>query len=232
MVSVQSFIRAEISRGASPVPEGAEAFTAYAIASAKQLIPETEYAARLTLDHPMTFEVIGEGLRLFEGWALRDLVNFRKRCKENLVTCLGLFCKAQPFQPSFVWIGCPDVERCTPRGLPKWLHQFLAENCIKLYFQTFASPLDIHSRICDEYWKAIQTHLHCNFCLGVHATKGLTFCTELKDKLVQARDKVTHSFYFSSITRFTSRRYAVMWLSHWFDLWLLIQGLLGIGEAS
>jgi hypothetical protein len=76
MDSVQSFVRAEVSRGASPGPKGAEAFPAYAITSAKDLIPEMENAVRLTLDHPMTFEILGEGLRLFEGWALRDLVNY------------------------------------------------------------------------------------------------------------------------------------------------------------
>ncbi|KAF8472341.1 hypothetical protein DFH94DRAFT_655610, partial [Russula ochroleuca] len=49
MVSVQSFIRAEVSRGGSPVPKGVEAFSTYAIASAEGLIPEMENAARLTL---------------------------------------------------------------------------------------------------------------------------------------------------------------------------------------
>src|SRR5258708_36157036 len=67
MASVQSSIRAEVSRGEFPAPSGAEAFYAYAIASTKGLIPEMEYIARLTLDYPMTFETIGEGLRLFEG---------------------------------------------------------------------------------------------------------------------------------------------------------------------
>jgi hypothetical protein len=78
MASVQSTIRAEVSHRSSPVPQGAEAFSAYAIASAKKLIPEMEYAARFTLDHPMTFKVLGERLRLFEGSALRDLASFHK----------------------------------------------------------------------------------------------------------------------------------------------------------
>jgi hypothetical protein len=85
MASVQSSIRAEIGRGDFPAPSGADAFSAYAIASAKGLVPEMEYAARLTLDQPMTFENIGEVLREFEDWALRDLVNFRKRCRDKLV---------------------------------------------------------------------------------------------------------------------------------------------------
>jgi hypothetical protein len=84
MAPVQLSIRAEVSRGAFPEPTGVEAFTAYAIASAKQLIPETENAARQTLSQPMSFEDIGEGLRLFEGWALRDLVNFRKNGMSNI----------------------------------------------------------------------------------------------------------------------------------------------------
>jgi BTB/POZ domain len=79
MASVQWSIRTEIGLGESPVLKGDEAFRAYAIASAKDLIPEMEFAARLTLGHPMTFELLGEGLRLFEGCALRRLVNFRRR---------------------------------------------------------------------------------------------------------------------------------------------------------
>ena len=82
MASVQSSIRTEIGLGASPVPKGDETFRAYAIASAKDLILEMEFAAHLTLDHPMTFELLGEGLRLFGGRALRRLVNFRRRCRD------------------------------------------------------------------------------------------------------------------------------------------------------
>ena len=71
MDSVQSSIRAEVNSGGFPAPKGAEFFATYAIASAKDLIPETRNAARRTLDHPMTFEILGVGLRFFEGWALR-----------------------------------------------------------------------------------------------------------------------------------------------------------------
>ncbi|KAH9989329.1 hypothetical protein BJV77DRAFT_687990 [Russula vinacea] len=73
MVSVQSSIRAEVSRGNFPAPKGTEAFLAYAIAAGKGLVPEMENAARQTLDQSMTFEVLGEGLQLFDGWALSDL---------------------------------------------------------------------------------------------------------------------------------------------------------------
>jgi hypothetical protein len=83
MTSVQSYIRLQVKWEEFPAPKGTEAFAAYAIASAKGLIPEMEYAARLTLNYPMTFENLGEGLRLFEGSALHDLVNFRKREHEK-----------------------------------------------------------------------------------------------------------------------------------------------------
>ncbi|KAI0253664.1 hypothetical protein BJV78DRAFT_1191180 [Lactifluus subvellereus] len=73
MVSIQSLIRAEVRCRPSYNSLGSGAFYIYALASSKGLTPEMEHAARLTLDYPMTFETLGERLRLFEGWALRDL---------------------------------------------------------------------------------------------------------------------------------------------------------------
>jgi hypothetical protein len=196
MVSVQSFIRAEIGRGASPAPKGAEVFAAYAIANSKGLIPEMETAARLTLDHPMTFETLGEGLRLFDGWALRDLVNFRRSCRDRQIACLHPFTEVQPSGLSSIWVGCPEVmppKASRPnRVLPKWLNQLLSRNLNDLKLQNFTHRLDILSRIRGEYMKALQTHLNCQFCLGVHASKGSTFCAELESKLAQAVDQVTH----------------------------------------
>jgi hypothetical protein len=212
MVSVQSTIRAEISRGASPVPKGAEALAAYAIASAKQLIPEMETAARLTLDHPMTFEFLGEKLRLFEGWALRDLVNFRKRYRDGLITCLDSFTKVRPLVPSGIWVGCPEdlpkswLESYRPRkAVPTWLSQLLSRNQFDLKVQKFTSPFDIHSRIRKEYFTALQCHATCTFCLAVHLGDGSTFYTDLENKLAKVRDKVNYSLYLCT-TRFTSYR--------------------------
>ena len=74
MVSIQSYIRSEIQRGAYPAPVAAEAFTAYAIASSMGLVLEAENAARLTVGQPLTFESLGEGLRSFKGQALSELV--------------------------------------------------------------------------------------------------------------------------------------------------------------
>jgi len=99
MYSVQSFIRTKVKCEEVPAPKGTEVFVAYAIASGKGLSPEMETAARQTLDHPMTFEALGKGLRLFEGWALRDLVNFRRRCRDNLSACFDSY--------SGALAGCP-----------------------------------------------------------------------------------------------------------------------------
>ncbi|KAF8460559.1 hypothetical protein DFH94DRAFT_641099, partial [Russula ochroleuca] len=213
MVSVQSSIRAKVDRGEFPAPKGTEAFRAYAIASSKGLIPEIENAARQTLDHPMTFEILGEELRLFEGWALRDLASFRKRCKDNFIVCLDSFLEVQPPGPSSIWVGCPKVMPSGPSGdwvLPKWLKQLLSRYQKELKVQKFTRPLDIHSRIREDYSIAIQNHVNCSFCMGIHTAKGSTFCADLENQLAQARNKVTYFVYFSSTTRFTSRRYAVI----------------------
>ena len=77
MDSVQSVIRAMIKAGTIPAPVKADGFSAYAIASGLGLVPEAEDAARLTLGQPMTFESLGEGLRLFKGRALCDLIRYR-----------------------------------------------------------------------------------------------------------------------------------------------------------
>jgi hypothetical protein len=197
MAFVLSFIRTEVERGDFPTPVGTGAFRAYAVACNKGLIPEMEYAARLTLDHPMTFETLGESLRLFEGWALRDLARFRKRCRETLMKCLESFLEAKNPGPSTIWTGCPDLARGrnswdhTPQAtLPNWLRQVLSRTDNDLFTHSLTTP----SNIREKYLKGIQTHSNCNFCLLVHTTKGSTFCVELESKLAEARDKVGMSF--------------------------------------
>ncbi|KAF8263767.1 hypothetical protein EI94DRAFT_1703771 [Lactarius quietus] len=77
MASIQSYIRDEMKRGTFPGPVKAKAFKTYAIANSFGLIPEMEAAARLTLSQPMSFESLGEALRLFKGPALWELVRYR-----------------------------------------------------------------------------------------------------------------------------------------------------------
>ena len=189
MTSVLSSVRAKVKLGEFPTPKGTEAFIAYAIASGKGLIPEMEDAARQTLDHPMTFEVLGEGLRLFEGQALCDLADFRKRCKDGLVACLDPFTIVNL---SGHWVGCPKLMSVIigrERNLFTWLRMLIIRNQNDLRSQSFTESLDIHSTIRREYLTALQNHVYCNSCIGVHTT----FCAELDKRLGLARDKVAFS---------------------------------------
>lgn len=142
---------------------------------------------------------------MLEGSALPDLVSFRKRCRDNLITSLDLFFKSSG--PSRIWTSCPDV-MVIP--LPRWLYQVFMRNWNDLKLQMFARPLDVHKRIRQEYFAALQSHENCDFCLRTHIRHGSTFCAELEDKLVQALDKVTYSLYFSSIPGFTFSRYVAI----------------------
>jgi hypothetical protein len=145
MVQVQLSIRAEVGRGSFPAPVGTEVFRAYAIASAKGLIPETENAARLTLDHPMTFESIGEGLRLFDGCALRDLARFRKRFRDNLVTCLKSFLEVNAQGPSCIWVGCTGVKRTTSFSTTSTYHTSCSSWMVTSSSLTKLRPLETAS---------------------------------------------------------------------------------------
>ena len=152
MDSILSFIREEVNRGVFPAPKGVETFFAYAIAGAEGLIPEMEKAARESLDHPMTFDNLGEGLRLFEGWALRDLARFRKQCRDNFITSLDQFIGVKLSEPSSIWVGCPEVMPPRDPGqrvfipprrvLPTWLNQVFSRNLNELKLLKFTQPLD------------------------------------------------------------------------------------------
>jgi hypothetical protein len=219
MDSIQSLIRTKVKSEEFPAPEGTEAFAAYAIASDKGLIPEMEKAARSTLDCPLTFETLGETLRLFEGWALRDLVNFRGRCFDNLVKCIDPYLEVEPSGPSSVWVGCPEV---TPsmssseayqqsRALPRWLNEFLSRSQGDLERRKFTQLPGKLKDIWSGYFRALRTHVDCNFCMRVHAINGLVYWLKLDEQLKQVLDKVTHSFDVSASTAsLTSCRCAVI----------------------
>ena len=117
MPFVQSSVRAEVMRKRSPAKTEAQAFRAFAIAFSNNLSPEIQTTARLTLDFPLTFESLGDELRLFRGSALRELVGFRKMCRDNIVTCLESFLDAHN-GPSRIWVGCPKPSRPEPQALP------------------------------------------------------------------------------------------------------------------
>ena len=204
MVGVPSRIRAEIQSKKVPMPIGASAFRAYAIASRGELPSEREILARLTLDFPMTFEYIGDELPFFEGWALRDLIGFRKRCRDNLVSCFQSFHFGEP--PFNIWMSCtystPQYSSFQPGSTgysPSWLSDLFRQRITELG-QAFTKPLPNPSNIHDEYLSALHAHVNsysCISCTRVHALKGETFCKELENRLALAVSEVGNLFIFS-----------------------------------
>ncbi|KAH9167974.1 hypothetical protein EDB89DRAFT_1639421 [Lactarius sanguifluus] len=198
MAAVQSSIRAEVSRKSYPSLSGAEAFRMYAIASSKGLIPEVENFARLTLDHPMTFESIGDELRLFNGWALRDLVRFRKRCRDSLVSCLESFLDYGD-GPSKIWTCCfhSHLLNAQPQApdqglLARWLRDLISQ-AIKELKQSYTLPLLKQQNFRKQYMTALLQHItetNCPFCSRVYIMDGDAFWIQVKSKLTMARDKV------------------------------------------
>ena len=192
MTSIQSSIRAEVIRGSFPAPIGTEAFRAYAIASDLGLIPEMESAARLTLGYPMTFESLGEALQYFKGRVLCDLVRYRKRCRDNLVSCLDSFLDVDSRHQ--IWGGCGGQNT-------GWLHNFFTSKSVELE-KSFMHAAFSPSNILEEYLEALKDH-RCSSCFRVQATEGAAFCRELQDELSQALDKVNSPFLFGFLTQLT-----------------------------
>ena len=167
MVQVQSSIRERVHWGKFPTPGGTEHFSAYAIARSKGLIPEMEKAARWTLYQPMTFGTLGEGLRLFKGSALRDLAQFRKRGRDNLVTCLESYLDVHAPGPSSIWLGCPEVvpkrspSDSSPQGVfPGWLCQFISRLNNNLKLRAFTDSIsNLRMTLDEEYSTALRARL-------------------------------------------------------------------------
>jgi hypothetical protein len=195
MVSIQSNVRAEINRRGSPTPLGADdAFHKYAIASRLRLIPEMESAARLTLGYPMTFESLGEGLRSFSGRALCDLVRYRKRCRDNLVSYLNTFFNFHSRRQ--IWAGCREPSAASKWSVPQnvpttWLYDFFTSKIVELK-NGFTDAISSPSYIIEGYIAALKNHTQssCNSCVRV-PVEVHTFCMELEDELAQALNEVS-----------------------------------------
>jgi hypothetical protein len=187
MVGILSRIRKEIrsrKKRKSPTGTGTAAFREYAIASCRGLISEREASARLTLDFPMTFGYLFDALPLFESWALCDLIGFRKRCRDNLVSCFQSFLNLgnPPFN---IWMSCTNLNPCQcshsrPNGYgynyhacscscscsssqtgtgwsPSWLISLFQQHLTDLN-EAFTKPLPNPSSIRGQYMSALQAH--------------------------------------------------------------------------
>jgi hypothetical protein len=185
MPVVRRTIRAEILY--KGLRAQAPAFRAYAIAFSNGLSQETESAARLTLDYPLTFEVLGDDLPLFVDSALSVLANYRKECRDSVVSSLESFLDVRN-GPSKIWVGCPSskpqIEHSSPgkpsgkrprgssaatsslwstpyendeRTRPSWLHDLFAQLVEELR-QHFTNSLTNPSRIRKQYLAALRKH--------------------------------------------------------------------------
>ena len=190
MDSVQSHIRDSIQGRKLPMPTGAATFRAYAIASIGGLSSEKQTLARLTLDFPMTFEFLCDELPFFEGWVLHDLIRFRKRCRDSLISCFTLFLNLgnPPFN---IWMYCaPEGSYMNPTTgySPLWLTTLFQKRLTELN-QAFTNPLPNTSNIREEYLSTLQAHItsyRCIACPKVHAMNGDTFCKEMENRLALA----------------------------------------------
>ena len=193
MLSIQSTIRAEMKRGTFPTPIGTEAFRGYAIACIQGLVPELEAAARLTLGYPMTFESLGEELQSFSGQALCDLVRYRKRCRDNLVTCFDTFFDVR--SRCQIWVGCRNgIPRVNPQtNVPTiWLYDFFTSKSVELK-RSFVHAISSPSNILEEYLTVLKTHTQsgCFACASVHL-EGQTLYRELENELAQELNEVNN----------------------------------------
>lgn len=204
MVSIQSRILAEIQSREFPPLTAAEIFRSYAISSSGELSSERQKLARQTLDLPMTFEYLCDELPWFEGWALRDLVNYRKRCRDNLVSSFESFLKLD--QPPYnIWTPCHDGTGKSPSysnpspsektgSSPPWLTQLFKKHLDESR-NAFSMPLFNPESIRGEYLSALKAHIllsssSCVSCTKIHTLNGETFCKDLIKRLKDALSEV------------------------------------------
>jgi hypothetical protein len=221
MSAVQSSIRAEIVRRDLPAPTGAQSFRAFAIAFTNNLTPEMGATARLTLDYPLTFEMLGDELRLFSGSALRELAGFRKTCRDNMISCLETFLDAHR-GPSNIWLGCtrPRPQLLLPftvspsndkdkQTLPFWLREVFTqqiEESKKYFTHGIIKPLSIREKYLTALGRHSPTLNDCPTCLMVHAHKGEKYCAGLEQKLTHARNQASDLFSCKDLSVFERER--------------------------
>jgi hypothetical protein len=195
MVKAKSSVRPTMQ---DQLPDTLDAFHAYAIASCKQLIPEMEIAARLTLDHPMTFEALvdADTLSFFKGSALSNLVHFRKRCRDKLLSFFETFV-AGTDSLSKSWCGCSKTKR--PHSalqkdngiLAGWLRDLFLRH-IKSLQETYTSPLPNQASLRKEFIAALRAHIsetHCPSCSTSYAVDE-ALREQLLRHALRARDRV------------------------------------------
>ena len=150
-------------RGKMILPDTEASFRAYAMASSKQLIPEMEAAARVTLDCPMTFERIMDDLLFFEGSALQDLLNFRQRCHDNLLSFFVNSVQCKDTLLKFYHKNkCSSIPHYSD-DIPEWFRQLVSQHIENLQGR-YPCPLPNSSTLRNEFNKAIHAHISGRRC--------------------------------------------------------------------
>ena len=191
MAAVQSFIWTEVSHeGLLSPTDSAGVFYMYAVMCNKRLIPEMEAAARLSLDHPLTFESLGEVLRLFSGWALRGLAEFRLRCNRDLGSLMDSYSDCQD-GPSKIWSGCPSARHGPLSWLDMLFCRLTRSSCPWL---RFANSVPTSMEFLRNFLRSLQFHINekdCHICLKTYALEGEGYCAVMCELLEQVRNMPT-----------------------------------------
>ena len=166
---------------------------------------------------------------MFDGWALRDLANFRRRYRDNLVSCFGSFLKTEEL-PFNIWTPCTSYTyhpahsfdenghyhssdsysqsilsmSDTNEFLPSWLAELFQQHLNKSC-KAFSRPLFNPRNIRGEYLSALKNHLNsyrCVSCSSVHSLNGETFCKELEDRLAQVLSEVCTTSFSEELREF------------------------------
>jgi len=142
----------------------------------------------------MTFEYLTDVLPFFEGWVLRDLISFRRRCRGNLISCFRSFLDLD-ILPFDIWTPCTDsygISSSRTGSSPSWLTDLFQERLTELG-QAFTKPFPNISNIREEYLSALQDHMASNNCAACpkgYAVNGEMFCKEIENSLALAISKV------------------------------------------
>jgi hypothetical protein len=148
--------------------------------SCNNLPPEMGATARLTLDYPLSYEMLGDGLRLFSGSALRELAGFRKTCRNNIVSL---------WKPS--WMLTDAHRRISGSvvlnpGLSYPSPFTLSPSNDKFFTHAIIKPSSIREKYLAALMRHSPTTLNdCPICLMVYAREGeISPCLIASDRQV------------------------------------------------
>ena len=122
------------------------------------------------LYHPLTFESLGDALRLFEGQGLRNLAYFSLRNMRDFTSNLRTFFKSLEGS-SKIWADCPT--EAVWKDLPYWVRDchWLSLSEFRLAEDnSLTKTIPTDAQLCGKYLKALRRHVierDCNSCLSV-----------------------------------------------------------------